>query len=407
MPACGALKSCRRRSISRLLARDGHGSPHVAIVAQRCAPRRSYIAVMEQGRELHTVPDDALLLRLQELVAHSHRLEADLVAHIGEVDERRLFARQAFPSMFVYCTDALHLSEAEAYRRITVARAARKHSLLLTMLRDGRLHLTGAALIAPFLTEANREAILARATRRTKREIEDLVAALAPRPDARSAIRKLPQGGRAISTPSLDEGRVDPAGAMGLVPERAAREAALDPALVAHVGSSVPGTRSVESLSPGRYRVQFTASAELRDKLERLKVLMRSEIPSGDIAEIVERAVTEKLESLEARRFAKTTAPRKSLEGTDSTPASRHIPAAVRRAVHERDGGRCRFVDDQGARCSERHRLEFHHRHPFAMGGDHSPGNVSLLCPAHNRYLAELDYGKAALQARSSANTGR
>jgi hypothetical protein len=34
------------------------------------------------------------------------------------------------------------------------------------------------------------------------------------------------------------------------------------------------------------------------------------------------------------------------------------------------------------------------------MGGDHSLENISLLCPAHNRYLAELDYGKAAVRER-------
>ena len=62
------------------------------------------------------------------------------------------------------------------------------------------------------------------------------------------------------------------------------------------------------------------------------------------------------------------------------TPLSRYIPAAVRREVHERDGGVCGFVDPQGRRCSERHRLEFHHRHPFGLGGDHGPGNLGLLC---------------------------
>ena len=76
---------------------------------------------------LETVSDDELLRRLGELVSHSRRIEADLVAHIGEVDQRQLFARFAFPSMFAYCTEGLHLSEAEAYRRITVARAARRH----------------------------------------------------------------------------------------------------------------------------------------------------------------------------------------------------------------------------------------------------------------------------------------
>jgi hypothetical protein len=146
--------------------------------------------------------------------------------------------------------------------------------------------------------------------------------------------------------------------------------------------------------------VQFIASAELRDQLERLAALMRSEVPDGDIAAIIERAVAEKLERLEARRFAKTATPRKAVSHGGSSRPSRHIPAAVRRAVRARDRDRCRFVDEQGRRCSERHGLEFHHRRPYGVGGDHSPENISLLCPAHNRYLAELDYGQAAIKKR-------
>jgi len=159
-------------------------------------------------------------------------------------------------------------------------------------------------------------------------------------------------------------------------------------------------TAFVEPLAPARFKVQFTASAELRDKLERLTALLRSEVPDGDLAAVIDRAVTDKLERLEARRFGTTAAPRKMHEEADTTGASRHIPASVRRAVHERDGGRCRFVDEQGRRCSERHRLEFHHRHPFAMGGDHRPDNIGLLCRQHNRLLAERDYGKGAVRRR-------
>ena len=65
----------------------------------------------------------------------------------------------------------------------------------------------------------------------------------------------------------------------------------------------------VEPLAPGRYKVQFTASAELHDKLERLRALMRPSVPDGDLGAIVEQAVTEKLQRLEARRFARTQAP--------------------------------------------------------------------------------------------------
>jgi hypothetical protein len=50
--------------------------------------------------------------------------------------------------MFVYCLEVLHLSEPETNLRIVVARAARRHTALLEMLRDGRLHLSGIALLA-------------------------------------------------------------------------------------------------------------------------------------------------------------------------------------------------------------------------------------------------------------------
>jgi hypothetical protein len=353
---------------------------------------------METDHTLRAIPDDVLIRRLTELLSESRRVEADLVAHIGEVDERRLYARFAFPSMFAYCTRGLHLSEAEAYRRIRVARAARRHPVLLAMLRDGRLHLSGIALLVPLLTPENRDLVLRRATHRSKREIERLVAELSPRPDVPSVMRKLPQTRRAEAREPqrITEG---------------APNAGLEPVLGAAV-ELVPGTVgpqvapsrtvAVAPLSPARYKVQFTASEELHGKLERLTALMRSEVPDGDLAAIVERAVTEKLERLEVRRFARSQAPRKTVADTETSPTTRHIPAAVRRAVHERDGGRCRFVDERGQRWSEEHRLEFHHRHPFGMGGDHSPGNLSLLCPAHNRHLAEHDYGRGAIGKREN-----
>ena len=137
----------------------------------------------------------------------------------------------------------------------------------------------------------------------------------------------------------------------------------------------------VEPVAPGRVRVHFTASTSLREKLERLQDLMRSSVPDGDLGKIVEQAVTEKLERLEARRFGKTKAPRKSLAETDTKPTSRRVPAAVRRAVHERDEGRCAYVDRLGRRCRAREKLEFHHHDtPFGQGGDHSVDNVRLMC---------------------------
>lgn len=112
---------------------------------------------------LELISNDELLLRLSNLLKQSRRVESELVAHISEVDRRRLYARVASPSMFAYCTEVLHLSESEAYLRIMVARAAREHPILLEMLGDGRFHLSGIAKMAPHLTEANRETLLERA----------------------------------------------------------------------------------------------------------------------------------------------------------------------------------------------------------------------------------------------------
>ena len=107
--------------------------------------------------------------------------------------------------------------------------------------------------------------------------------------------------------------------------------------------------------------------------------------------------MSEMLERLEARRFGRTSSPRKTVAASDTAPRTRHVPAAVKRAVHERDEGRCRYVDAQGRRCTGRAGIEVHHRRPWALGGDHSPGNLSLLCRTHNRFLAEGDFGEHAV----------
>src|SRR5215468_6032801 len=160
---------------------------------------------------LRSMPDDDLLSRLAKILAKSRRHEADLVAHIGEVDARRLYAREASPSMFTYCTDVLHLSEAEAYLRITVARAAREHPVVLTMLADGRLHLSSIVKLAPHLTPESRDRLLERATHRSKRQIEELIAELAPRPDVPTTVRKLPEP-RPIEEPSAQQPELRPDG---------------------------------------------------------------------------------------------------------------------------------------------------------------------------------------------------
>jgi hypothetical protein len=99
-------------------------------------------------------------------------------------------------------------SEPEAYLRIGAARAARKHPMLLSMLGDGRLRLSGIAILAPHLTDENRERVLARAGYKSKRQIEELVTELAPKADVAATVRKLSERADPAPTPQLFPDRV-------------------------------------------------------------------------------------------------------------------------------------------------------------------------------------------------------
>jgi hypothetical protein len=133
--------------------------------------------------ELSRCTDAELVCRLERLVKADRRLTAELVVHMGEVDARKLYEVRSYHSMFDYCMSALHMSEAEAYLRIQAARIGRRFPLVIERLRVGALHLSGIKLLAPLLTEDNHVQLLERAERKSKRQIERLVAELAPKPD--------------------------------------------------------------------------------------------------------------------------------------------------------------------------------------------------------------------------------
>jgi hypothetical protein len=116
--------------------------------------------------------------------------------------------------------------------------------------------------------------------------------------------------------------------------------------------------------------------------------LLRHVVPSGDPAIIFDRALTMLLRDLEQRKLAQVDRPRCA---TPSSSHRRHVPAAVRRAVWQRDGGRCGFVGTDG-RCQERGFLEFHHVVPFARGGATSVDNLQLRCRAHNAYEGKIEF---------------
>jgi hypothetical protein len=315
-----------------------------------------------------------LLAEVKVAAVRERRATVRLIALLAQVDERRLYLGEGCSSLFTYCTQVLHLSEHAAYGRIEAARAARRFPVVLDLLSEGLLTLTAVTLLSPHLTEDNHVDVFEGARHKSKREVERIVASLRPQPAVPSTVRKMPApvspGG--LPAPSADRPPVGDHTGVVVAPPPAPRPVMLTP------------------LAPERYKVQFTLSRETHDKLRRAQDLLRHSIPTGDPAVIFDRALTLLVSDLERAKLATTERLRR---GRPLAPGSRHIPAAVRRDVWKRDGGRCAFAGTQG-RCTERGFLEFHHVEPYAAGGAATVENIELRCRAHNVHEAEEYFGR-------------
>src|SRR5437588_4959050 len=334
-----------------------------------------------------------------DLVRRSHGLDAALLVHLGEIEERKVYLDWSFPSMFAYCVEELGFSEDVACNRINVARAARRMPIILEVLRSGKVHLAGLRLLAPHLTAENQEKLLAEATGKSTRQIEALVARLAPQPPVPTIVRKLPSRTSAPESATLSFGTADP------VPPPAS------PPALALVPAPAPTPRRderrgrVAPLAEDTFKFQFTASRACHDLLREAQDLLRHRIPDGDVASIFERALRVLVEQVKKERFATGRKARSAPADDADASSSRHIPDAIKREVFERDGGRCTFADGEGRKCSETGGLEFDHVDGFARTRLHRADRIRLLCRAHNQHAAEKMYGPLFMKrARASVD---
>ena len=352
---------------------------------------------------LSTLPAHELLARMHALVRTDRAVEADLLAHLGEVDARRLYLEEGCSSMFDYCCRVLHFAEAVAFKRIRVARAGRRFPELLAAVRRGELHVTAVSLLAPHLTRESHGELIRAARHRSADDIRRLLADREPKPEVPASVHRLPEPARAVE--SAYDGPAAPVGAgqPGQPGQPAGGAIEVQPA--AAVPTPTPRTTPApaatspqpraEPLGGERYAVRFTADGELFGQLQELRALLRHQIPDGDVGKILARAVAVLLEQVRRRKFGECAKPRpaKSSPAGSERP-SRHIPAAVRRAVARRDAERCSYVSPSGRRCEAREFLEFDHREPWVRTRAHPTDGIRLFCRAHNQHAARKEFGQ-------------
>jgi len=342
--------------------------------------------------------DDALLVDAKQVAGRRSRDTAILLTRIAEIDQRQLYRRAGYSSLYAYLLGELELLEDSACRHIHASRLARRFPAILIAMVEHRLHMRAVLMLARHLTRANADELVAAASHKTRFEIQQLLAERFPRPDLPERLQPIPPP----PAPVANATQPAPGSEDVSAPERIRVTIAEQPVQASIVTpdpeppreqiparlETVPAQR-VTPLAPERFGLQVTLDRETFDLLERARALMGHRNPKGEIAPLIKRSLELLVAHLEKQKYAATDCPRPSKPGA----SARHIPAAVRRAVAARDGARCAFVSETGRRCTARHMLEFDHIEPVARGGKSTTENVRLVCRAHNQHAAERAFG--------------
>ena len=416
--------------------------------------------------------DADLTTTLKKAIAAERNNIAASIACLIEITARDLHSRLGASSLFVYLTRELKMSESSASKRCAAIRAVRDFPQLLPLIQSGCLHLSNISLISRHLTRENAVRLIGLAQTETQRGLEKALAVEFPVGAKRDVLRPVvypPQRStfalRVGDTTRFDNcddnGRDEHTGDRRMTGEKcgglggelfeskddemqsgvfgldgAAPQAALG--VRVHATLDADAAAALEFLAgamPGKSASEILSLAvcELRrrrDAARRIPAIRKS--VSKDKKPECETSDREKLERkkklLGKNAAAKNTAIKIAAEKcAGPSKASRYIPAALRRAVAQRDGYRCSYVpgvvaidcDDsvdvndanvngagkiangnsEAKRCEAIHRLEFDHVTPRAFGGQNTLGNLRLLCRAHNNLAAKDAMGKEFIEA--------
>lgn len=339
---------------------------------------------------------DADINKLFVAWVHTERSsQAELLELLGEVDARHLYAKEAAPSLFRWLRERFNFSDAGAYRRITVARKGRAFPALIDAIRAGRLHLTGASLLAAHLNQENCEDLIRRAERLSKIEIEEMLAirfpGVLPKAPAHDCV-KFMRGTEHWTDQGAESGqsREERCGRIAGGTESEGDE---DGAEWALKGASAgnPAVRLCVTIDNDTYKtlvkLEEMHPGESKGKLigRALRLMQAKSDPEVRNAKTLAR-----LEKVTEKKWEGW----EEVAGSQLTRKRDAIPRAVQALVWKRDGGQCTFKDATGRRCSARRRLEYDHVIPFAAGGKDTLENLRLRCRIHNKLAAIEAFGK-------------
>ncbi|HEX2556941.1 MAG TPA: hypothetical protein VHK86_01345 [Nitrososphaera sp.] len=388
--------------------------------------------------------DKALEDSLLERALREKENACDIILHLVVVKERKLYVPAGYDSLFSYCAGRLGFSKSTAYRRKVVVDKVREFPELIERLKDGRLQLCAAAVIAPHLKRETASELLCAVEGLSHREAEAfIVREWQKEPiDLETSAGFAEKGGlgleafigqefgvtaaqeftatAATATPSA-AASPSVAAAPSSAATAASSSAAAMPAsaMASAASSSAPAVEAsapaakhkprtvVRPLSKDASRLSITVSDKTLSHLKRLNEILGGRSDDDVLCRAFEKlldqvaperrhAKRQKAAAAKAKAKTKAASPKKNPAPKKPKPdlsRTRRGSLADRDAVMVEGGHQCSYKAKDGTRCQARVFIEIDHARPWALGGLSTQENERPMCNAHNSYLSEQTFG--------------
>jgi len=340
--------------------------------------------------------DKSILEHIKRLCKKEDEVLTEILLHLVEIENRRLFQPLGYSSLYEYCQRALKYSKNESMRRIGAARCINKFPEVYQLLLSRKVTLTSINIFYPILSNENKEEILSKVQGLSKIDVEKLVSHYQPRPKPFEKITPIVVENRAEGFDFRDGFYSEPEQGE-LIPDKRRQDLSRKAAML-------------QSEKEERYKLEFSISKEVYQKLERAKQLCGNsgntrealEIVFGKVLdEYVEKHCPVKCEERRVKR-AKKKAERTMLG--EQAPKKRtqanfgYIARSARDKVMVRDGLCCSYVSEDGVHCRARTNLQIDHITPRSEGGRGRVDNLRVLCRSHNLLVAEEKLGEGFMR---------
>ncbi len=358
------------------------------------------------GAALDEAPTDWLEREIGELAAHIAAATCRWLELVAEFDRRRAHEAWGFHSCGAWVAWRCAIDPRSAREHVRVARALEDLQAVRERFGRGELSYSKVRAITRIATPEIEDELVEMARFATAGQLERLVRGYRRSVTLESA--EAAHRDRFLSC-EWDEdgslmirGRLSPEdGALFLKAVEAGKEAIYEreiaDAVGAQGGSAEPEPVRVNSADALMEvaELSLAGGSSTRPAGERHQVVVHAELDAlaGDGAEAgcrLEDGPAICAES--ARRLACDSSLLPILHGAkgelDVGRKSRVVPAAMRRALQERDEGRCCFPG-----CENKRWVDAHHIVHWARGGETKLDNLVLLCGRHHRLVHEGGFG--------------